>query len=117
MNPSSTAGIEIESSLPAIIRLIKTAPSIQHVILSIYNAVWGIAVIGRLDWSPLRHLQSDFSGVRPPRIDIYVSGEGMRCSISNESILESLAENEVLTDLVNRGVVTLKLGGTCQALE
>jgi hypothetical protein len=101
---------EFSSSLPAIIRLIKTAPSVQHVILNIYYAAWGIAVLGKLDqWSPLDDLRQSDS-VRRPRIDIYISGEGRHFSVSKESVFDSLAENEVLMDLVKRGVVTLKSG-------
>jgi len=110
MDSFSEGEIEIASSLPAIIRLIKSAPSLQHVILNIYYAVWDVAVIGQWNlWSLLDNLrQSDSSG--RPQVDIYISGEGRNCVVSDEDIFGSLAENEALMDLVKRGAVTLKSG-------
>jgi hypothetical protein len=50
-------------------------------------------------------------------INLYVGGEGMRSFVSDESIFSAPAENEVLMDLFSRGVVTLELGSTDQAIK
>jgi hypothetical protein len=99
----------IHCALPAIVRLAKTAPSIQDVALSFNpRKSSDIASLGRLDWSPLDLLRSKFAGIRP-RIDLCIDREAIGYMNSPRSILEALAENEALIDLMNRDVVNLKL--------
>jgi hypothetical protein len=106
MIDSSTTSIDC--ALPEIIRLINTAPAVQPVVLSFHCHVSGcITSLGRLDWS-LLDLQPDSAGTRP-RIDLCITGEGIvGPTFSPESILDALARNETLMDMVKRGLVTLK---------
>ena len=91
-------------------RLINTTKVIQHVVLSFHCRVSdSITSLGRLDWSLLYRLQINFSGTRP-RIHLCITGETVTgCPFSPKSVLDALAANEVLMDLIKRGLVILKL--------
>ena len=90
-------------ALPAITRLIKTTPSIRDIILRLHWMDPDIISFGRLDWSPLVQLHSDFSGICP-RIHLRISVN----SRGPDTILDALAENDALMGLVKRDVVVLK---------
>jgi hypothetical protein len=60
--------------------------------------------LARLNWSLLDHLQSNLTGKRP-RIDLCVT---VVKAERPESILDALAANEALMDLVKRGLVILR---------
>ena len=106
INASAT---RIDCALPEVIRTINKAPAIQHVVLSFhYQGSGCVTSLRRLDWSLLDYLQSNSTGTRP-RVDLHITGEGtVGPSFSPESILDSLAGNEVLMDFVKRGLVVLK---------
>jgi len=90
--------------LPEIIRVVNTAPAIPDVVLWFYcGYLDSVASLGRLDWSHLDQLQINSTGKRP-RIHLRVTSEGSTA----ESILDALAANNMLMDLVKRGLVTLK---------
>lgn len=100
--------LTIQSALSAIMRLLKTLPpSIQGLVLNFHFIISDITPLGKLDWSPLGNIQSDFAGVFPC-IDFRISGEDMAGLFSAGSVLHSLAGNESMTNLVKRGVVTLR---------
>jgi hypothetical protein len=103
-------GCQIRCALPAIIQLIKTAPSVQRVILSVDFTVTEIALADQLDWSPLTHLESFSPSIH---IDLYVKGVEMYWPESDESIFPTF---DVLIDLVKRDMVTLKSGSTDYAI-
>ena len=108
----------IKIALPEIIRFINTAPAIQHIALSFHCIVSScITSLGQLDWSLLDRLWSNSGGTRP-RIEIYIAGEGLvGGSFSPEEILDALAGNEALMDLVKRGLVILKSEGVVALWE
>jgi hypothetical protein len=98
----------IKSALPAIVRLLKTAPpSIRSVILKFECYILDVESLARFDWSLLdsEHL--------PPRIELRISGQddivrGSR--VTPGTILDALARNEALMDLVQRNLVFITLG-------
>lgn len=90
-------------ALPAIIRLIKTAPPVQALVLGFHCGIRDLHFLGRLDWSALNLLQ----GICP-RMELRISGGSMNHFLSPESILDGLAGNETLMSLVRRDVVVLK---------
>src|SRR5260221_13917387 len=97
--------------LPEIIRLVKTAPTLQDVALRFHCRLSESAIteIARLDWSLLDRLQFNHTEKRP-RIDLCVTGEfiNRRDTFCPESVLDALAANVALMDLVKRGLVTLR---------
>jgi len=94
-------------ALPDIIRLVNTAPFIPDVILQFHCVSDSVISLARLDWSLLDHLKSDFTGKRP-RIDLCVTGKDLLgAPFCPESILDALAKNEALMDLMKRGQVIL----------
>ena len=96
----------IDCALPEIIRLINTAPSIEHVhvVLDFHCRDSGcVTSLGRLDWSLLDHLQSNSTGARP-RIDLCITVDEGTVG-SPEIFLDALAGSKVLMDLVKRGLV------------
>ena len=88
---------------PEIIQIVNTAPTVPDVVLwfdcHVSNTISSLA---QMDWSLLDHLKSDFTG-NPPRINLFVTSEGRM----PEDILDALAANEALMDLVKRGLVIL----------
>jgi hypothetical protein len=113
--PIDVTETNIKCALPEIIRLIQTAPAIERVVLGFHCRVFGsITFLGRLDWSLLDRLKSNITGTRP-RIDLCITAcelSGLGPEIYPESILNALAGNEILMDLVERGLVILKWGRT-----
>jgi len=105
----TTTATESEWALPEIIRLVNTAPAVQDVFLQFHCHVSdSITSLGRLNWSLLDDLQSNYTGKRP-RIDLCVTGEGtLGPTFSSESILDALAESEALMNLVKQGQVILR---------
>jgi hypothetical protein len=95
----------IECALPAIVRLLKTAPSdIQTVILSFECEIPDTKFLGQLDWSLLDFLQ----GVCP-RIELRVRGsDDPGHWFPPEVILDALAGSKALMGLVRRNLVILK---------
>jgi len=111
--------------LPEIIRVVNTAPAIADVVLrfdchvsnSITSLDWSlldrlstgtrphisnsITSLAGLDWSLLDRL---LTGKRP-HINLCVTGKGR----TPEDILDALAANEALMDLVKGGLVILRL--------
>lgn len=92
--------VAFDGALPAIKNLIETAPPIQDVILHLHWVDPTPGSLGRFDYSLLFPNTS--------RIHLSISGDIDGDSISPASILETLAENEGLMDLVKRDVVILK---------
>jgi len=98
-----------EWALPGIIRVVNTAPIIPNVVLWLDCFLSdSLASLGGLDWSVLDQLQINSTGKRP-RIDLCVTGEGYWA----EGILDALAANEALMDLVRRDLVTLRSERVC----
>ena len=96
----------IRWALPAIIRLIKTLPSVEELDFDFHCVVSesDLAHLARWDWSLFDSLQSDFPGIRPK---ICITCEAWFCSIPPERVIDALAENEALIDLVERDVVSV----------
>ena len=105
----TTNATESSWALPEIIRLVNTAPAIHDVVIQSHCHVSdSITSLGQLNWSLLDDLRSNCTGERP-RIDLCVTGEGtLGPEFCSESILDALAENQALMDLVKRGQVLLK---------
>jgi hypothetical protein len=98
----------IDCILPDIIRLINTAPAVEHVVLSFHCLTSSCTPLGQLDWSIFDRLQSNSTGARP-HIELCITGEGLvGPTFSSESILEALAGSDVLMDMVKVGLLTLK---------
>ena len=89
-------------SLPEIIRIINTAPAIQHVTLR-FQFRSSIFVV-QLNWSILDRLRSNLTGKRPC-IDLWATCERRS---GPECIIDDLAANETLMDFVKGGLVTLR---------
>jgi len=94
--------------LPEIIRAVNTSPVLQNVVLRLHCVSNSITNLARLDWSLLGHLKSNSTGKRP-RIDLCVTGRHslLGTRFCPEGILDALAKNEALMDLVKQGLVVL----------
>jgi len=97
--------LRIICALPAITSLIKTTPktAVRDVVLRLHWMDPDIGAFGRLDWSHLFRLLSDYPGICP-RIHLHIS----ITSTSPSIILDALAENDVLMSFVEREMVILK---------
>jgi len=93
-----------QSSLPAVIRLVKTAPRIQVLVLVVnFWLQVDVTYLHILDWSPLDYLAPG------PRVKLRVSGKAMDGSLfSPESILNVLEKNEALMGFVKRNGIILE---------
>jgi len=86
-----TSNARIHCSLPAILRLIKTAPSIP-VVLGFRDPLWGAARIEALNLSPLlERFRSDFPTTRGicPRIDLHINLALSCCLLTIPDVLET----------------------------
>src|SRR5260221_948771 len=99
---------ESEWTLPEIIQVVNTSPVLQNLVLRFHCVLDTIANLARLDWSLLDHLKSNFTGKRP-HIALCVTGKDtiFGTTFCPEGILDALAKNEALMDLVKRGLVVL----------
>jgi len=90
-----------DGALPEIIRVVNTAPAIPDVVLRFECHVSNsITFLAQLDWFLLVRL---LTGKRP-HINICVTDKGR----TPEDILDALAVNEALMDLVKGGLVILR---------
>jgi len=85
-------------ALPEIIQIVNSAPAVPDVVLWFYCHDSNISFLAQLDWS--------FTGKRP-RINLFVTSEDRK----HEDILDALAANEALMDLVKCGLVVLRSEG------
>ena len=94
------------SAFPAIAQLIKTAPSLLHVVLRIHCDLFEAESLLRLDWTPLVQL-ADLPN--HPRIDLCISGRGSKnlCAFSRSEILTAFTDHHLM-GLVKNGILDIK---------
>jgi len=104
----TTLVTESEWAFPEIIRAVNTSPVLQNVVLRLRCVPDSITHIAQLNWSLLDHLKINSTG-KCPRIDLCVTGRHslLGTRFCPEGILDALAKNEALMDLVKQGLVVL----------
>jgi len=110
-NRDSTSRYYCDSLLPAIIKVIKTASSLQHLDIEI-NVFLPDALVesfDKIDFSPLTDLVEYCASVH--HIGLYICPTWKPCAITPSTIVSLLADYESLIQLIDQGTLAIHTEG------